>query len=205
MSSGTYGYDALLRMSSESGTLYTYDATSNRTAKGGTSVTVPSTSNKISAVGANALTYDSAGNILNLQRQRLQLERCQPTLVRQHRRRHGRNLHLQLLNQRTQKLVSGTTTHYVYGLNGQLYGEYTSAGALVREYIYLNGQPLAQVNAGSPETATWLHTDQLGTPRFGTNAAGTQVWAWNSDAFGNGTPTGSITVNLRLPGQYFDQ
>jgi RHS repeat-associated protein len=68
----------------------------------------------------------------------------------------------------------------------------------------LNGQPLAQVNSGSPETATWLHTDQLGTPRFGTNSAGTQVWAWNSDAFGNGTPTGSVTVNLRLPGQFYD-
>ncbi len=100
--------------------------------------------------------------------------------------------------------MSGTTTNYVYGQDGLLYGEYTSAGALVREYIYLNGNPLAQVNVGSPETATWLHTDQLGTPRFGTNAAGTQVWAWNSDAFGNGTPTGSVTVNLRLPGQYFD-
>jgi RHS repeat-associated protein len=85
-----------------------------------------------------------------------------------------------------------------------LYGEYTSAGALVREYIYLNGQPLGQVNSGAPETLTYLHTDQLGTPRFGTNSAGTQVWAWNSDAFGNGTPTGSVTVNLRLPGQFYD-
>ena len=75
---------------------------------------------------------------------------------------------------------------------------------MVREYIYLNGEPLAQVNAGSPETVTYLHTDHLGTPKYGTNAAGAQVWAWAPDAFGNGAPTGSATVNLRMPGQYFD-
>ncbi len=75
---------------------------------------------------------------------------------------------------------------------------------MIREYIYLNGEPLAQVNAGSPETVTYLHTDHLGTPKFGTNAAGAQVWAWAPDSFGNGTPTGSATVNLRMPGQYFD-
>ena len=61
-----------------------------------------------------------------------------------------------------------------------------------------------QVNAGSPETVTYLHTDHLGTPKFGTSAAGAQVWAWAPDSFGNGTPTGSATVNLRMPGQYFD-
>lgn len=85
-----------------------------------------------------------------------------------------------------------------------LYGEYTSAGALVREYVYLNGQPLAQVDAGSPEVLTYIHTDHLGTPRFGTNTGGTQVWAWSSDAFGVGAPSGSRTVNLRMAGQYYD-
>jgi len=44
----------------------------------------------------------------------------------------------------------------------------------------------------------------LGTSRFGTNTAGTQVWSWYSDAFGNGTPSGSVTVNLRMPGKYSD-
>jgi RHS repeat-associated protein len=204
MSSGTYGYDALLRMSSESGTLYTYDATSNRTAKGGTSVTVPSTSNKISAVGANSLTYDSSGNILTYNGNAYTWNAAnQLSFVSASGSTVGTYTY-NYLNQRTKKVAGATTTFYVYGLGGQIYGEYTSAGALVREYIYLNGQPLAQVNSGSPETATWLHTDQLGTPRFGTNSAGTQVWAWNSDAFGNGTPTGSVTVNLRLPGQYYD-
>ncbi len=106
-------------------------------------------------------------------------------------------------NRRTKKLAA-STSYYVYGLNGLLYGEYNSSGALIREYIYLNGQPLAQVDTGSPEFVTYLHTDHLGTPRFGTNSSGTQVWAMVNDAFGTSTPTGTGTVNLRMAGQYYD-
>jgi RHS repeat-associated protein len=107
-------------------------------------------------------------------------------------------------NQRAIKVASSVTTHYIYGASGLLYGEYDSAGDMIREYIYLNGEPLTQINDGSPETPTYLHTDNLGTPRYGTSAAGSQVWAWDSDAFGNGTPSGSVTVNLRMAGQYHD-
>ena len=85
-----------------------------------------------------------------------------------------------------------------------LYGEYDSSGNFVREYVYLNGAPLAQVDAGSPEVLTYLHTDHLGTPRFGTDSSGTQVWSWSSDGFGVGATSGSRTVNLRMPGQYYD-
>jgi RHS repeat-associated protein len=107
-------------------------------------------------------------------------------------------------NQRTKKVTGGVTTHYVYGAGGLMLGEYTTAGVMNREYVYLNGAPFAQVTAGSPETVAYLHTDHLGTPRYATNAAGTQVWSWNNDAFGVSTPTGSVTVNLRMPGQYYD-
>jgi RHS repeat-associated protein len=93
---------------------------------------------------------------------------------------------------------------YVYGLNGLLYGEYDNSGNLIREYVYLDDTPLAQVDAGSPEVLAYLHTDYLGTPRYGTNAGGTQVWVWASDAFGNGAPSGAATVNLRMSGQYYD-
>ena len=92
----------------------------------------------------------------------------------------------------------------MYGLNGLLYGEYTNAGVLIREYVHLNDAPLAQIDAGTPEELTYLHPDHLGTPKYGTNAGGTQVWAANADAFGVGTPSGSATVNLRMPGQYYD-
>jgi RHS repeat-associated protein len=105
-------------------------------------------------------------------------------------------------NLRIKKTASATDTYYVYGQGGLLYGEYDSSGDLIREYVYLNGEPLAQIDDG--EVLTYLHTDHLGTPRYGTNTSGTQVWAWDSDVFGNGIPTGTATVNLRLSGQYWD-
>ncbi|MCB9976908.1 MAG: hypothetical protein H6858_04825 [Rhodospirillales bacterium] len=85
-----------------------------------------------------------------------------------------------------------------------LYGEYDNSGNLIREYVWLNGELLAQVDAGSPEVLTYLHTDHLMTPRAGSNAAGSTVWTWDSGAFGKEAATGSTTVNLRFPGQYFD-
>lgn len=30
------------------------------------------------------------------------------------------------------------------------------------------------------------------------------VWSWEGNAFGDSAPTGTVTVNLRFPGQYFD-
>lgn len=78
-------------------------------------------------------------------------------------------------------------------------------GGSGHEYIYLNGQPLAQIDdVSSSDVITYLHTDHLGTPRIGSDASGYQVWAWASDAFGNGAPSGIATVNLRFAGQYYD-
>ena len=171
---------------------------------GGTvTTTVPSNSNKISAVGSDSYTYDAAGNITddgtntytwNIAGQLAEvLVSSTPVGTYTYDSQ----------NRRTKK-VAGTTTHYVYGLNGLLYGEYDNAGGLIREYVYLNGAPLAQIDVGAPETAIYLHPDHLGTPRFATNSGGTQVWAWAGDAFGTGAPTGSATINIRMPGQYVD-
>ncbi|MBP7761804.1 MAG: hypothetical protein KA176_04470 [Alphaproteobacteria bacterium] len=101
-------------------------------------------------------------------------------------------------------MAGGNTTHYVYGPGGALIGEYNGSGNLIREYVYANGEPLAQIDAGSPETILYLHTDHLLTARYATNAGGSTVWSWDSGAFGKEAPTGSATVNLRFPGQYFD-
>ncbi len=108
-------------------------------------------------------------------------------------------------NLRTSKTTTSGTTSYVYGKGGKLYGEYDSSGDLLREYVYLHGNPLAQIDyVSSSDVLTYLHLDHLGTPRVGTNTSGINVWTSNADMFGVGTPTGSATVNLRMAGQYFD-
>ena len=50
----------------------------------------------------------------------------------------------------------------------------------------------------------YVTADQLNTPRAVTDQSATLEWSWTSDPFGNGQPTGSLTYNLRFPGQYYD-
>ncbi len=207
--STTFNYDALNRLEEEdsgSAVNYTYDATSNRLTKvngGTTTTTVPSGSNKISAVGGDSYTYDAAGNITDDGTNEYTWNAAGQLGVVEVSSTPVGTYTYNVYNQRTKK-VAGSTVHYVYGAGGLLYGEYDSSGDLIREYVYLNGEPLAQIDAGSPEVLTYLHTDHLGTPKFGTNSGGTQVWSWAPDAFGVGSPSGSVTINLRMPGQYFD-
>ncbi|MBK6895942.1 MAG: RHS repeat-associated core domain-containing protein [Alphaproteobacteria bacterium] len=69
----------------------------------------------------------------------------------------------------------------------------------------LHEGPLAQITkSGGTETVIYVHADHLMTPRYGTNAAGSTVWTWDSGAFGKEAATGTATVNLRFPGQYYD-
>ncbi|WP_220814068.1 RHS repeat-associated core domain-containing protein [Pseudomonas paralcaligenes] len=112
------------------------------------------------------------------------------------------------LGQRVQKITNSGTTLYHYGLDGELVAE-TNASARLRDYIWLDGQPLAQVEAGGD--TLFLHTDHLATPRRASNASGEVVWRWDSTPFGETSPSqdpdgnGLATiVNLRFPGQYYD-
>jgi RHS repeat-associated protein len=57
-----------------------------------------------------------------------------------------------------------------------------------------------------------VHNDPLGTPQALTNEAGTVVWRADYDPFGKVTPNedpdgdgNTVTFNVRLPGQYYDQ
>jgi RHS repeat-associated protein len=116
------------------------------------------------------------------------------------------------LGQRIKKTTAQETVKFAYGTDGQLLGEYRPDGTMIREYVYLNGAPLAQLQPlGSAHEVLYLHTDHLGTPRMATDANAVKVWGWDSDPFGataaDSDPDGDgtdVTVNLRFPGQYFD-
>jgi len=73
--------------------------------------------------------------------------------------------------------------------------------------------PVAQIDQTiNGDVITYIHTDHLNTPRRGTDINGITVWAWQGTAFGSfsanedpdndGTNT---TINLRFPGQVYDQ
>ena len=53
----------------------------------------------------------------------------------------------------------------------------------------------------------YLHTDHLGTPYMATNKQGEKTWRAYSQAFGEAIidKESTTTVNLRFPGQYYDE
>ncbi len=187
---------------------YDLDAIGNRIAEtfnGSTSIYAYSlTSSWLNSIDSEMLTYDQTGNMdtdrsgnrvftYNAAGRLAQVDDLSGMLGQYTYDANG---------QRSRKTTASGSTQFIYGAGGRLLGEYDASGDAIREYVYLNGEPLAQVNAD--ESVLYLHTDHLATPRAATNQAGTQVWGWESDAFGRGAPSGTETVNLRFPGQYYD-
>ena len=100
------------------------------------------------------------------------------------------------------KKLGAATTYYYYDSNGQLIAELDGSGNTVREYVYLDGRPLALVTGGNIYT---MHTDHLGTPQLVTDNTQAIVWQADYKPFGEATMTTElVTNNLRFPGQYFD-
>jgi len=104
--------------------------------------------------------------------------------------------------QRLIKTVSGSYGEiYQYGQDGALLEETDSSGVAQADYIYLNGRPIAVLNGS---TLYYLHDDMLGTPQVATDNNQAVQWQATYDAFGQASVSGTVTQNLRLPGQYFD-
>jgi RHS repeat-associated protein len=64
----------------------------------------------------------------------------------------------------------------------------------------LNGAPLAVIEGG---TVSFVRTDHIGRPVFGTNSTGTKVWTAAYLPFGGVRTTTGTPINLRFPGQWF--
>ena len=117
---------------------------------------------------------------------------------------------------RISKTVSGEVTYFIYANEG-LIGELDDKGNLSVAYGWVpNSQwgtkPLWQANVNINQTLQsasyhYLITDHLGTPQLAINGQGQQTWKMYSDAFGNTAldPNNQMTLNLRFPGQYYDQ
>ena len=107
---------------------------------------------------------------------------------------------------RTVHFGGGTAaiTLSVHDLNGNRLSEHDSGGMVLREYIWLDGRPLAIVEGGQ---TFWLHWDHIGRPVMATDASGTVVWAASYLPFGGIrevlVDTGVVGQDIRFPGQWF--
>ena len=69
--------------------------------------------------------------------------------------------------------------------------------------MFLNGNPFAKIESGN---VYYYHNDHLGTPQKMTDSSGSTVWYGEFLPFGEPLSiTGTITSNLRFPGQYYDE
>ncbi len=209
-----YDYDEFNRLIAETNPQYSdqyaYDRNGNRTAHTRDSNPSPNqidpASNRLQQTGAETRSHDATGNTTR--------DRNGTRVFTYHPNGRLAEVHEnnQLLarytyngqGQRSIKTTPEHTTHYLYDLDGRLLGEYNANGQAIKEYVRIENEPLAQIET---DTILYLHTDHLGTPRSATDPTGQVVWQWNSDAFGNTAPQSGdgSTINLRFPGQYFDQ
>jgi RHS repeat-associated protein len=79
--------------------------------------------------------------------------------------------------------------------------ETNSSGVAQADYIYLDGRPVAVLNGS---TLYYLHDDRLGTPQLATDSSQAVAWQATYQPFGQASVSGTLTQNLRFPGQYFD-
>jgi RHS repeat-associated protein len=86
------------------------------------------------------------------------------------------------LGERLIKTVGSTTTHYHYDSKHRLIAESQSNGAMIREYVWLDDMPLAQIEANG--AVYYIHPDHLNTPQKMTDANQAIVWDNEHQPFG---------------------
>jgi RHS repeat-associated protein len=229
----SYSYDALNRLTEEATAVhqqaFTYDAVGNRNSKTLTPLindkaqdsTVNTykygdRSNRLIENDGKPMSTDAAGNLIKDQtnrefsydvQNRLSTVKIDGVVLAQFR--------YNAQGQRTQKINPRGVTTFLYGLGGELLADtqFDSHGVKLKSqfYIWLEGIPLGGVSVNYDETGAlsssalfYLHSDHLNTPHIATNSAQDVIWKWKPDAFGVGKPSGSLTLNLRFPGQYYD-
>lgn len=202
---GAYTYDPLNRLSRDQitspptgDTTFTYDANGNRLSENTGSYAYLAGSNRLTSAPGNSISLDAAGNTLS-------------DGIRSYSYNNAGHLSqvtgvasyvYNAQRQRTRKTAGSESTVYHYDLAGNLLAETRADGTLIRDYVWVDSTPVVKIETG--ENIAYLHTDHLNTPRLATDTQGAVVWRWEGKAFGDSQPTGSIAMNLRFPGQYYD-
>jgi RHS repeat-associated protein len=106
--------------------------------------------------------------------------------------------------ERVTRTAGGRDIVFVRDPSGQVLAEYdNNTGALIAEYVYVNGQKVTRIAADG--TTTYFHNDHLGTPRAITDASGQIVWEGETLPFGaEHSPTGSRDDHYTFTGHEYD-
>jgi RHS repeat-associated protein len=220
----TYSYDEVNRLDQESGPAgsrdHAYDANGNRSTDGaGTTATYAPNSDRLATLNGTTVSLDAAGHLLSDGTRtytwdaagRLKTVSAGSTLLATY--------HYDYKSRRSRKETTAAapqgahTVVYHYDQGDNLLAETLGDGTPIKTYIWDDGRLVALLDhATTPPTLLFLATDHLGSPRAARTDTGTVVWRWDSDGYGttlpnedpdgNGTKT---TINLRFPGQYYDQ
>jgi len=160
--------------------------------------------------GLNSYTWDDAGRLKTVSR----AGQLRATYHYDHKHRRTRKVSTAAAPQGAKTIV------YHYDDRDRLMAETSDTGVPIRSYAWADENLISQVEYAPNATSTgydiarilYFELDQLGTPRQARERVGTIVWRWESDGYGtsaanedpdgNGQPT---TVNLRFPGQYYDE
>ncbi|WGH77996.1 RHS domain-containing protein [Jannaschia ovalis] len=97
------------------------------------------------------------------------------------------------------------TIHSVHDLDGNRIAEYevdalAGTHTLLREYVWMDGTVVAVVEGGA---VYHVRTDHIGRPVFATDDNGLVVWEARYLPFGGVHVSTGDTLDLRLPGQWF--
>lgn len=227
----SFVYDALDRVVAEAGPQgrfeFTYDANGNRTSKFKNDAMryyeFGAATNRLSKANGKEVILDAAGNVLE-DRKGKRAFIYDPMGRLSQAYKDGVLKATYVYNAyglRTRKIkesLNGQKTFdYYYDLNGNLLAEARN-GIVLRYYIWVDTQPLAQLRLKQDDTGaistkhvTYLTTDHLETPRLGTDDSQNIVWRWEGDAFGQSKADkdpdsngNNRNVRLRFPGQLYD-
>lgn len=198
---------------------YTYDANGNRTSYATNSPSNLSltyqyslTSNQLTGVSGSwneTYAYDANGNVIGHNTPMADYIFAYDARDRQVSASVvGQTTKTYLIDGLGQRVGSGDASMgapqalYSFDARGHLVGVYNSDGSPIEETVWLGDLPVVVLAGGG---LYYVSPDQLGAPSEITDNFGDLVWSWDHDPFGNGTPAGTFTYNLRFPGQYFDQ
>ena len=208
-----FSYDSVGRLSTASragsSEAFSWDSADNRVAQQRNGVLssfgyAPS-SNRLASIGGagpRSLTYDAVGSTVAVSGSVTEGYAYDPfNRLIEYRRsgavagRYWNNA----MNQRVAKETTAGTTHFVYGLSGELLGE---NGPKVTYYIWLNGELIGLYRDGRLHSS---QNDHLGRPAALVEGNGVLSWRADNNAFDRTVSLDTIGgLNLGFPGQYFD-